>query len=116
MSWIIDKFNKICERLNRGWVGKTVDKILTEPEYGWGFLTGVLVLGGFGVICCLLWFYFLIKSGMPWGWIVFDSAIIIFCAWVVIKMIIPMYKEAYKDIDRQFKEKYGDDEHQGTVE
>lgn len=107
MSWLIDKFNKIGERLNKGWAGKMVNKIMTEPEYGYGFLTGVLALGALGFICCMVWFYLLIKSGMPWGWIVFDSAVVLFCIWVIIKMIIPMAKEDYKYIDKQWDEKYG---------
>ena len=106
MSWIIDKYLKLGERLNKSWVGRTVDKIMTEPEWGGGFLTMVLALGAVGVLCCLVWFYLLIKQGMPWYWIAFDSAIVLFCGWVVVKMIIPMYKECFKHIDKQFEEKY----------
>lgn len=107
MSWIIDKYLKLGEKLSKTRVGKFCDKVLTDPEYGYGFLTGVLALGAFGFICCLVWFYLLIKSGMPWEWIVFDSAVVLFCIWVIFKMIIPLAKEDYKYIDKQWDEKYG---------
>ena len=100
MSWLIDKFNKIGERLNKGWVGRTVDKIMTDPDSGERFLTGVLLLGGFGILCCLLWFYSMLKEGMPLGWIIFDSAVILFCGWAVIKMI-PMAKDCYRMMDEK---------------
>ena len=104
---IIEKlYNKILKtgrKWDKGLVGRTVDKINTDPEAGWTFLTTVLLLGGFGIVLCLLWFYLLIKQGMPVGWIIFDSAIVIFCGWAIIKGVIPMSKEAYKSIDEKRK-------------
>ena len=108
MDMIIEKiYNKILKvgkKMDKGLVGRTVDKINTDPEAGWTFLTTILLLGGFGIVLCLLWFYFLIKQGMPVGWIIFDSAIVIFCGWAIIKGVIPMSKEAYKSIDEKRKQ------------
>jgi len=105
MDKIIEKlYNKILKagkKMDKGLVGRTVDKINTDPEAGWTFLTTVLLLGGFGIVLCLLWFYFLIKQGMSVGWIIFDSAIVIFCVWAIIRGIIPMSKEAYKSINEK---------------
>ena len=104
---LYDKLLKLGEKWDRGLVKRTVDNILHDPQAGWTFLTTVLLLGGFGVICCFLWFYFLIKQGMEWYWIVFDSAIVLFCLWAIIWGIIPMARGAYKDIKK--KEDYGND-------
>lgn len=85
-------------------IHRIVDNINNDPEAGWLFLTTILLLGGFGVICCLLWFYLLIKQGTPVGWIIFDTAIVIFCGWAIIKCIVPMSKECYNIIDKKRKE------------
>jgi len=114
MNMIIEKlYNKILKagkKMDKGLVGRTVDKINTDPEVGWIFITTVLLLGGFGVVLCLLWFYLLIKQGMPVGWIIFDTAIVIFCAWAIIKGIIPMSRDCYKIIEdkREKQEKEND--------
>lgn len=103
MDMIIEKlYNKILKagkKMDKGLIGRTVDKINTDPEAGWAFLTAVLILGGVGVFLCLLWFYLLIKQGMPVGWIIFDTAIVIFCAWAIIKGVIPMSRDCYKIIE-----------------
>ena len=107
MDMIIEKlYNKIIktgEKWGNGPLGRIVDAINNDPEKSWAFITLVLLLGGFGVVLCLLWFYFLIKQGMPVGWIIFDSAIVIFCGWAIIWGIILMSKEAYKSIDEKRK-------------
>ena len=100
-NWILDKYHKAGQRLDRGWIGRTVTSILNDPQAGWTFLTLVLLVGGFGVFCCLMWFYLLIQKGMEWYWILFDSAIVLFCLWAVIWGIIPMAREAYKDINKK---------------
>lgn len=89
-------------------IHRTVDNINNDPECGWLFLTTVLLLGGFGVAMCLVWFYLLIEQGMPIGWIIFDTAIVIFCGWAIFKCIVPMSKECYKEIDRKRKEQEKD--------
>ena len=95
------KITKIGEKWGKGPLGRIVDDINNDPDKSWAFISLVLILGGFGIVLCLLWFYFLIKQGMPVGWIIFDSAIVIFCVWAIIRGIIPMSKEAYKLIDEK---------------
>lgn len=104
MKKIYNKIIKIGEKLGKGPLGRIVDGINNDPEKSWTFLSLVLILGGFGVGLCLLWFYLLIKQGMPVGWIIFDTAIVIFCGWAIVKGIIPMSKEAYKLIDEKREE------------
>ena len=99
------------KRWNKGLVGRTVDKINTDPKAGWMFLTTILFLGGFGIVLCLIWFYLLIKQGMSVGWIIFDTAIVIFCGWAIVKGIIPMSKEAFRQIEEKSKE----DESERTI-
>jgi len=101
---------KLGKWMDRGIVHKTVETINTDPEAGWLFITTVLLLGGFGIGLCLAWFYLMLKDGMPVWAIVFDSAIVIFCGWAVIKGIIPLAKDAYKSI-RERKEKENGDQH-----
>ena len=93
------KITKTGEKWGNGPLGRIVDDINNNPEKSWAFITMVLILGGFGVVLCLLWFYFLIKQGMPVGWIIFDTAIVIFCAWAIIKGVIPMSRDCYKIIE-----------------
>ena len=105
MDKIIEKlYKKIIktgEKWGKGPLGRIVDGINNDPDKSWAFLSLILILGGFGIVLCLLWFYFLIKQGMPVGWIIFDSAIVIFCGWAIIKGVIPMSKEASKSIDEK---------------
>ena len=108
MSKIYNILLNVGKRLDKGLVGRTVDKINTDPEAGWMFLTTVLLLGGFGIVLCILWFYFQIKSGLPVGWIIFDTAILIFCGWAIVKGIIPMSKEVFKQIEEKKKDKTGE--------
>ena len=96
---IYNKILKLGKKWDKGFIGRTVDKINTDPEAGWVFITTVLILGVAGVVLCLLWFYLLIKQGMPVGWIIFDTAVVIFCAWAIIKGIIPMSRDCYKNIE-----------------
>ena len=98
---IYNKLLKLGNKWNKGRLGKAVDTINTDPEAGWVFLTTVLLVGGFGVVLCLLRFYYMIKQGMPIGWILFEVAVILFCAWAVIRGIIPMSKTAYGLINKQ---------------
>ena len=98
---IYNKLLKLGNKWNKGRLGKVVDTINTDPEVGWVFLTTVLLVGGFGVVLCLLWFYYMVKQGMPIGWILFEVAVILFCAWAVIRGIIPMSRTAYKMINKQ---------------
>lgn len=98
---IYNKLLKLGNKWNKGRLGKIVDTINTNPEAGWVFLTTVLLVGGFGVVLCLLWFYYMMKQGMSVGWILFEVAIILFCAWAVIRGIIPMSKNAYGLINKQ---------------
>ena len=93
-------FGKIGERLDRGFIAKIYDKITKEKNSAWLFITLVLILGGFGVLCCLIWFGMMLKEGMPLWAIIFDLAIICFCCWAVVKAIIPMSKKVYDHIDK----------------
>lgn len=98
---IYNKLLKLGNKWNKGRIGKIVNTINTDPEAGWVFLTTVLLVGGLGVGFCLLWFYLMLKQGMPVGWIIFEVVIILFCAWAVIRGIIPMSRTAYKMINKQ---------------
>jgi hypothetical protein len=80
-------------------IKKIVDKINTDPDAGQTFLTTILLMGGFGIMFCLVWVYLMIKKGVPTGWIIFDSAVVIFCGWVIIKGIIPMTKKSFKEMN-----------------
>lgn len=106
---IYNKILKLGKKWNKGLIGRTVDKINTDPEAGWVFITTVLILGGVGVVLCLLWFYLLIKQGMPVGWIIFDTAIVIFCAWAIIKGVIPMSRDCYKTIEGKRRKQENED-------
>jgi hypothetical protein len=46
-------------------------------------------------------------KGISLGWLIFDIAIIAFCAWAIVKGVIPMAKEAFG-----FLEKLDDDKNQ----
>ena len=81
-----------------GVIKNIVNKINTQPDAGWIFLTTVLGVGAFGVLFCLVWFIDLVSKGMPIGWLIFNIAIVVFCVWAIFCGIIPMAKEAYKDI------------------
>lgn len=80
-------------------IKKIVDKINTDSDAGRTFLTTILLIGGFGIMFCLVWFYLMIKEGMPMGWIIFDSAVVIFCGWAIIKGVIPMTKKSFKEMN-----------------
>ena len=101
---IYNKITQLGKKWDKGLIGRTVDRINTEPEAGWTFLTTILILGGVGIVLCLIWFYLLVKQGMPVGWIIFDTAIVIFCAWAIIKGIIPMSRNCYKIIEKKKKD------------
>jgi len=100
---IYNKITQLGKKWDKGLIGRTVDRINTDPEAGWTFLTTILILGGVGIVLCLIWFYLLVKQGMPVGWIIFDTAIVIFCGWAIIKGIIPMSRNCYKIIEKKKK-------------
>lgn len=77
-----------------------VEKTYTDRKTGEAFLSVVLALGAVGVFFCLLWFALLVKQGLPLWCIIFDVAIIIFCGWAVVKMIIPWTKEAFEHLEK----------------
>lgn len=77
-----------------------VVKTQTDRKTGELFLAVILGLGATGIIFCLAWFACLVMAGMPLGWIIFDIAIIVFCAWAVIKGVIPMAKEAFNGLEK----------------
>lgn len=106
---IYNKITKLGKRWDKGLIGRTVDRINTDPEAGWTFLTTVLLLGGLGIVLCLIWFYLLVKQGMPIPWIIFDTAIVIFCGWAIIKGIIPMSRNCYKIIEEKRKKQNYED-------
>ena len=78
-----------------------VDRTYTDADTGRGFLTFVLLLGGFGISLCLIWFILALLSGIPVWAIILDSAVILFCGWVVVKLIIPLAKESFKMINEK---------------
>ena len=83
-----------------------VDKTYTDRETGEKFLGGVLILGGIGIFFCIMWFIGLCMQGIPLGYLIFDIAIILFCAWAIIKAVIPMSKEAFKHLsEMEYKDK-----------
>ena len=61
---------------------------LSKPERA--FFTFILSLGLLGLVCCGVWFYFLLKQGMGLGWIIFDVTIILFSIWALVASIIPI--------------------------
>jgi hypothetical protein len=77
-----------------------VEKTYTDRKTGETFLSAVLALGAVGVFFCLLWFALLVKKGLPLWCIIFDVAIIAFCGWAVVKMIIPWTKEAFEHLEK----------------
>ena len=84
-------FKKIWRKLE----GVT-EKIYTDRKTGENFIAFVLTLGAVGVFFCLVWFALLCKQGIPLGLLIFDIAIIVFCAWAIIKGVIPLAKDAFK--------------------
>jgi len=84
-------------------IEQIVDKINTDPETGRTFLINVLTLGGIGILFCLVWFGLMVATGMPLWALIFDSAIILFCVWAIVKGVVPMSKEAFKQIDEKEK-------------
>ena len=83
-----------------------VNKSYTDWKTGELFLGLVLILGGIGAFFCLIWFVLLCMKGIPLWCLIFDIAIIAFCAWAVIKCVIPMAKEAFKDLSKMdYKDK-----------
>ena len=93
-------FGKLGEWLDRGPIKRAVDKIHSDKNAGNTFLTAVLGVGAFGILLCLVWFALLVMKGMEWYWIVFDCAVIAFCAWAIIKGIVPMSKIAFDQINK----------------
>ena len=89
--------------------GKVVDFVIktqTDRLTGEIFLTAVLAIAVLGGICCLGWLACMVMEGMPVGWLIFDGAVVAFCAWAVIKGIIPMAKEAFGMLEKlDYKEK-----------
>lgn len=90
--------NKVCQ---------FVEKTHTERKTWELFLSVVFALGAVGVLFCLVWFALLCMKGISLGWLIFDIAIIAFCAWAIVKGVIPMAKEAFG-----FLEKLDDDKNQ----
>lgn len=97
------KLLKVAKWIDRGLIHRTVDNINKDPECGWVFLTTILLLGGFGIGLCLVWFYLMLKQGMPVWAIILDSSVVIFCAWVIIKFIVPKSKECYNIFEEKRK-------------
>ena len=81
-----------------------VEKTYTDRKTGETFLTVILSLGAVGIFMCLLEFGLLVKQGMPLWCIIFDIAIILFCGWAVVKMIIPWTKEAFEHLEKLDKD------------
>lgn len=84
-----------------------VNKTHTDRETGEKFLGGVLALGAVGVFFCIMWFIGLCMQGIPLGYLIFDIAIILFCAWAIIRAVIPMSNDAFRqlrELDNKDKE------------
>ena len=77
-----------------------VDKVYTDKKTGNLFLANVIALGAVGLIFCLAWFVMLCVGGIPLWALIFDSAIILFCAWAIFYGIVPMAREAFKLINK----------------
>ena len=77
-----------------------VNKTYTDKKTGEGFLTLVLALGIVGALFCLVRFALLLMRGMPLWVLIFDITIILFCAWAIIKGVIPMAKDAFNHLDK----------------
>lgn len=75
-----------------------VNKTHTDRETGEKFIGGVLALGAVGIFFCIMWFIGLCMQGIPLGYLIFDIAIILFCAWAIIRAVIPMSKEAFRQL------------------
>lgn len=89
-----------------GKVEDFVIKTQTDRLTGEIFLTAVLAIAVLGGICCLGWLACMVMEGMPIGWLIFDGAVVAFCALAVIKGIIPMAKEAFGMLEKlDYKEK-----------
>lgn len=57
------------------------------------FLIGVLLLGAFGLICCIIWFILLVeKNGLSLGWGIFFFALFVFCTWAIVEGVIKPLK------------------------
>ena len=76
-----------------------VEKTYTDKDTGNIFLSTILIFGAFGFILCLIWFGMMCAKGIPLWTLIFDIAIILFCAWAIIWGIIPMAKDAFKSIN-----------------
>ena len=101
---------KIFKKLWGG-VENFVYKTQTDRLTGEIFLTAVLAIAVLGGICCLGWLACMVMEGMPIGWLIFDGSVVAFCAWAVIKGIIPMAKEAFGYLEKidedKTEEQYG---------
>lgn len=96
-------------KIFKKFLGKVEDFVIkthTDRLTGEIFLTAVLAIAVLGGICCLGWLACMVMDGMPIGWLIFDGAVVVFCAWVVINGIIPMAKEAFGMLEKlDYKEK-----------
>ena len=88
-------FRKIWNEIER-----FVVKTQTDRKTGELFLTSVLALGTVGIVFCLGWFACLIMKGIPLWALIFDVAIILFCAWAIIWGVVPMAKEAFGYLEK----------------
>ena len=79
---------------------KYFDKVNHDKKTAKEFLSGVLAVGAAGFILCLIWFGLLIARGIEWYWIAFDSAIVIFCIWAIVKAIVPTTKEIFDELNK----------------
>lgn len=93
-------FKKIWSKVD-GFTKKTQ----TDRKTGELFLASVLALAVVGIIFCLGWLVCLIMEGMSIGWLIFDVAVVIFCAWAIIWGVIPMAKETFSDLEKLDKKK-----------
>jgi cobalamin biosynthesis protein CobD/CbiB len=82
-----------------GKISEFVEKTYTDRKTGENFLGFVFILGGIGVFFCIMWFIGLCMQGIPLGYLIFDIAIILFCAWAIIWCIVPMAKDAFKQLE-----------------
>ena len=81
-------------------IERFVIKTQTDRKTGELFLAAVLALAAVGIIFCLGWFACLVMEGIPLWALIFDVAIILFCAWAIIWGVIPMAKEAFGWIEK----------------
>jgi cadmium resistance protein CadD (predicted permease) len=78
-----------------------LEKVYTDKKVCKTFLASVFAVGGVGILTCLGWFVSLCVKGIPVGWIIFDVAIIIFCLWALVMVVVPMTREIFESFDRE---------------